>query len=512
MKRFSLSFNKAKAMGIVDEDLVYIFELKPDKYRVSIRSTDGKKVSKVVYGIMEAIKEKWRILKEIEESKIEMTDFSEKKDNGYSDLTVDEGFKLFFKERMRLVEHNQIELSTYEDNVMVYSGRYIKDNEILKKKIKNIDKKEAQKYVDWLYAQKPLKEGKDKLSVNTIANPFKLMNGVFNYFKDELEIIEINPFTKIKNKPKYKPKNQNYLITEEIKIVLNALDDENIRFKALINLFLETGLRIEEITALKWCDLNKFRQTISIHRALIKSKLTGKLIIKDVKTDGSERDLGISEYAFDFLYKLRKFKENCGQIVTNDDFIFSSWDSNELIGPNKYSEEWRKFIKKLGFEKLPLKNLRHTIATFMLQGETNIEAVKKRFGWTKDSTVMGIYNQSGIQEDRMLVRKFEETFRNTLGLSFADLYRISVNRFSNKRKLVKFIEDITNAYVDDTNFEIQLNRCQKYLFELYPVFEKISYINNKLDDEEIDAMFDGFKNIYKQIKITSLNEEMNIKI
>ncbi len=510
-------------MGITDEDLKYIIEIEPDKYRIIVKNKEGKKDSRTISGILEAIKTKWEMVKNAEELEKETVkpsevikedniELSEEENNKYENLTVEEGFELFFDFRKNLVECNQIELSTYEDNVITYRGRYIKDNEILKKKIIDVDKKEAQKYVNWLYAQKPVKEGKDKLSVNTIANPLKLMNGIFNYFVDELEVIKTNPFARLKNKPKYKPRNQNYLITEEIKVVLDALDNENIRFKALINLFLETGLRIEEITALKWCDLNKFRQTIFIHRALIKSKLTGKLIIKDVKTDGSERELCISEFAFDLLYKLRKFKENCGQVVSNDDFIFSAWESNELIGPNKYSEEWRMFIRRLGFEKLPLKNLRHTIATFMLQGETNIEAVKKRFGWTKDSTVMGIYNQSGIQEDRMLVRKFEETFRNTLGLSFSDLYKISVNRFPNKMKLVKFIEDITNVYVDDTNFESELNRCQKYLFELYPVFEKISCIDSQLCDDEIDAMFDGFRQMYRQIKITPLTEEMSIKI
>lgn len=293
---------------------------------------------------------------------------------------------------------------------------------------------------------------------------------------------------------------------------MEALKKENIRFKALINLFLETGLRIEEITAIKWSDLNKFRLTLSIKRALIKSKITGNLIIKDVKTDGSEREISISEYTFNILLKLKKFKEQCGQMIITDDFIFSSWDSSVLIGPDKYFKEWNRFITKLGFKNLPLKNLKHSVATFMLQGETNIEAVKKRFGWTKNSTVMGIYNQSGIHEDRMLVKKFEDTFRNTLGLSFSDLYKISVNRFSNKRKLIEFMENITGMFIDDTNFESELKRCQNYLFELYSFFEKVSYINDKIDDEEIEAMFEGFNQIYKQIKIEPLEEEMTFKI
>lgn len=72
-------------------------------------------------------------------------------------------------------------------------------------------------------------------------------------------------------------------------------------------------------------------------------------------------------------------------------------------------------------------------------------------------------------------------------------------------KLVKFIEYITNVYIDDTNFESELNRCKKYFFELFPVFKKISKIDSELDDEEIEVIFVGFKNIYKKIKIQSID-------
>ena len=492
-------------MGIVDNDLKYIIEIKPNKYRIIIKDSNGKKISKTVYDIVDAINEKNLMLKEI--SKLDKY-----KKNDYSNITIDEGIKLYLDYKKKQSDNNQIELSTYEDNLSLYNSRFIRNNDILIIKIVDFDKRYAQNYIDWLYSQKPVIGGEKKLSINTIANPFKFLNGAFNFFIDELEVIDVNPFSKIKNKPKYKPRNQNYLINEEIKIVLDALDNKSIRFKAFINLFLETGLRIEEITALKWSDLNKFRLTISIKRALIKSRITNNLIIKDVKTDGSEREIGISETAFDYLLKLRKFKECCGQIITNDDYIFSSWESNEMIGPDKYTKEWKKFIEKLGFKNLPLRNLRHTVATFMLQGDTNIEAVKKRFGWTKDSTVMGIYNQSGRSEDRMLVRKFEEEFRNTLGLSFADLYKISINKFYDERKLKKFIEDVTNEYIDSSNFDEELKRCQQYLFELYPMFKKIASINDSLSDEEIDAVFEGFTKIYKQIKIMPLDKNMEFKI
>jgi len=428
---------------------------------------------------------------------------------------VEEAFNLFFEHRKKMVDLGELELSTYEDYLAIYRSRFIKNNPILKLKVKNLKLRDAQKFVDGLYQLRSLKEGREgeKLSVNTLNNPFKLVHVMFEFLRKDIKIIGVNPFTDVKNKPLYKPKNQKYLISDEIKIVLDALNKENIRFKAFINLFLETGLRIEEITAIKYSDLNSVRTTLQIKRALIKSKVTGTLIIKDVKTEGSEREMYISKYTFSLINNLRKFREDAGFIVSNDDFIFTSWKDNELIGPNKYAEEWRTFTKKIGFQDLPLKNLRHSVATFMLQGETNLKAVKKRFGWSKDSTVFNIYNQSSLYEDKKLVEKFEKEFRNTFGLNVLDLYKIYSGRFKNKFKLTKFIEDITRVEVDENNYNELYDKCKNYLSELYPIFNKILIIDNMIDDEEIDAMLMGFNELYNDIKLEPLEDvEMSIKI
>lgn len=146
---------------------------------------NNKRISKVVYGIEEAIKTKWKMLKEIQSTKKE----NNESNNIYKDMTLEEGFKIFFERRKAKVENNLIELSTYEDNLSVFNGRFIRNNKLLKMRIIDIGKKEAQEYIDWLYAQEPIKDGGEKLSINTIFNPFKFIHGVFTFFKDDLEII-----------------------------------------------------------------------------------------------------------------------------------------------------------------------------------------------------------------------------------------------------------------------------------------------------------------------------------
>ena len=90
---------------------------------------------------------------------------------------------------------------------------------------------------------------------------------------------------------------------------------------------------------------------------------------------------------------------------------------------------------------------------------------------------------------------------NTLGVSYADLYCICVNRFNNKRKLNEVLQAMLGRNVDQNNFESDLKICQEYLMQLFPVFSKIAKIDHLLDDEEVEAIFVGFKPIYKKIKV-----------
>ena len=102
LKGFSISFNKAKTLGITDEDLKYIYEIGPDKFRISIRYTDlednKQRFTKVVQGLLNAINKKWEFLNSLKQSKEEIENSQNslekvvEKDNEFQDLTLREGF------------------------------------------------------------------------------------------------------------------------------------------------------------------------------------------------------------------------------------------------------------------------------------------------------------------------------------------------------------------------------------------------------------------------------------
>ncbi len=514
LERFSISFNKAKELKITDEDLKYISEIGPDKFRISIRKPGSKeRYTEVVYGLLNAINRKWEILDSIRKQCVRT---QREGINAYIDFTVKDGFENFLEYRKELVNKKgpsgkpELRRSTYEKNLITYKDRLISESDLLNMKIVDVSTEIAQAFVDKLLSTRRL-DSDELLSENTTNRHYAFVHMAFEYFKNTLKVISSNPFDATKGKPKYRPKNRDYLATIDMHFVLDEISKKNIRFKTLINLVLETGMRIEEAVAIKFSDINRYRSTINIMRSVTKSRLTGELIVEDLlKTDASIREITISDCVLSLIDHYRSFREELGMKVSNDDFIFTSWDDNELISPDRYTEEWNKFLDQLGYnsQDLPLRIVRHSSASFMLQGETNFKAVKKRFGWSKDSTMMAVYEQSNLDDDRRLLEKFDEEFRNALGVSYAELYSICMGRLNNKRKINNVLQKILNKSVDEIDYDTDLQLCKNYLFDLFPIFNKIAKIDDELDDEDIEALLIGFKPIYKKIKIEPLKEQI----
>ena len=66
------------------------------------------------------------------------------------------------------------------------------------------------------------------------------------------------------------------------------------------------------------------------------------------------------------------------------------------------------------------------------------------------------------------------------------------------------------SIINDENFDIQLERCQEYFKELFPIIDKILKIDSLLDEEELESIFTGFSELYRNIKIEKLEPYIKI--
>ena len=139
------------------------------------------------------------------------------------------------------------------------------------------------------------------------------------------------------------------------------------RNKTMIQLLLDTGLRLSEMINLKWKDINL---------------MTGQL--KVVQGKGSkDRIIYVDEYITEILaeWKERQFVE-----WGKTDIVFSTRTLNKLDG-----KAVRKMIKtytdKAGIDKdITTHNLRHTFASDLLRETKNLRVVQKALGHSDIST------------------------------------------------------------------------------------------------------------------------------
>lgn len=196
IERFSITFNKAKNLGITDEDLKYIYEIGPDKFRISIRF-NGSRITEVVYGLLNAINRKWEILNSLNNSN-QKNDVATTDENEFVNLTLKEGFEKFLLYRESRLNNKNLSQLTYDKDVLAYRSRFIQDSGLLDKKIVDITVDDAQQYVDYLFSAKPLNDtNKEELSENTINNPYQLIHKTFEYFRNKLKIISENLFDEV---------------------------------------------------------------------------------------------------------------------------------------------------------------------------------------------------------------------------------------------------------------------------------------------------------------------------
>lgn len=168
---------------------------------------------------------------------------------------------------------------------------------------------------------------------------------------------------------------------QEAAAILEALENEPLQFRALIELAIYTGARRGELVGLKFSDIDYENYKITIQRAAI--KLKGHPTATKPPKDNETRIVSVSAACIDLIQKLREEKEKqrkeIGTQWKDKEWLFTQWNG-EIMNPQTPSRLFEKFLKRHGFKHRKFHALRHTSATLLLYGGINIKQVQRRLG------------------------------------------------------------------------------------------------------------------------------------
>lgn len=171
---------------------------------------------------------------------------------------------------------------------------------------------------------------------------------------------------------------------------------------------LNTGMRIGEICALKWSDINVDEGIISVHRTIERiyiiegEKKHTELVIDTPKTKNSRREIPMSK---DLLAIIRPLKK-----VVNDEFYVLTNDERPTE-PRTYRNYYNALMEKLGVPKLKYHGLRHSFATRCIEAGCDYKTVSVLLGHSNISTTLNLYVHPNMEQKKRCIARMLSSLR-----------------------------------------------------------------------------------------------------
>ena len=257
-----------------------------------------------------------------------------------------------------------------------------------------------------------LKQGKKKeLSGSSMNELYKIINQVLDEAVN-LEFISENPNKKIK-KPKLNEYTPKYYNIEQINKLLSCLEKENIKWRTIIILALESSCRRGELCALKWSSLNFDTKVLTINNSL---KVVDGVVYEDgPKTKNSYRKIILSDTMISLLKEYKEWQDNYIKVIgdkwKDNDYIFTSKYGGNMH-PDSFNTMLSRIIKRNNLDYISFHGLRHTSCSIMVNKHINLRTITDRMGHSKVPFMLDRYAHSFPEEDIASAKTFEEIFKN----------------------------------------------------------------------------------------------------
>ncbi len=217
---------------------------------------------------------------------------------------------------------------------------------------------------------------------------------------------KISPIMETIKLPKSENTEVQVLSIKEQRLVENRILHSEDRRTLGVLLCLYTGIRLGELCALKWGDIDFESGVISITRTVSRTKNFQPdkdktvLLVGTPKSRKSVRKIPLP----DFLLKLSDvFKLHS---ATEDCYVLSG--TNTPIDPRTYQKLYKKLLLSTGVKYRKFHALRHTFATRALELGVDIKTLSEMLGHSNVSITLNVYAHSLMEQKIIAMEKLNE--------------------------------------------------------------------------------------------------------
>ena len=216
------------------------------------------------------------------------------------------------------------------------------------------------------------------------------------YAKDIITVLKLTLNQKIEIQLPYCPPQEIEIFDKQDQIQLvNYLQSKITNKNFGILLAIYTGIRIGELCALKWGDINFNSQLLHINKTMIRTytKEDGsQLNITPPKSRSSVRTIPLSKWVMYYANLLRG---------DDEEYIVSG--KIKYTEPNKYRLYYNRLLKDLNLPHLKFHALRHTFATRCIECGCDYKSLSEILGHSNVSITMNLYIHPQMELKRKCV-------------------------------------------------------------------------------------------------------------
>lgn len=294
---------------------------------------------------------------------------------------------IFYKWVKQRLEWGEIQKQTYDRYEADYN-RYFRNSSISKIRIQYITENDLENFI-----KSTIK--KLNLTRKNWSNMRILVRGIFLYAKKHgcTDII-ISQFISELELPKSlfnvtKHKNEELVFTKREVDMIFSLIRNNKKPKVQLNylgimLGFQTGLRIGELSALQYSDIDKDK--ITIHKTEIRYKDENGNYVYEVrdsaKTEAGNREVYLTDTALETIHKIR-------MINPFGEYVFMK--NGERIKARNFTRHLYLLCEKAGLIEKSMHKARKTYATNLLNGNVDESLILSQMGHVELSTTKNYY-------------------------------------------------------------------------------------------------------------------------
>ena len=238
----------------------------------------------------------------------------------------------------------------------------------------------------------------DTLAPKTVRDIITKLKEIINFYEEEHNT-KLN--IKKMSLPKMNKKEIQILSNKEKQKLEKYCIEQNSLKSLGILICLNTGLRIGEVCALRWENIDFESKKIHIEKTIerIYSKEENKtiVIIDTPKSITSVRTIPINSKLYNILKQIRgKSKKT--------DFVLAG-SSEHYVEPRNYQYHFKEILKRSKVKKYKFHTLRHTFATNCIEAGMDIKSLSEILGHADVSITLNIYVHSSDKAKRKYLEK-----------------------------------------------------------------------------------------------------------